>query len=206
MSTIVLLSGGMDSTAALFWAQARRPARPTYAVAIDYGQRHRAELRAAEKIARMAGTALTVLTIPLATMTGRPLLGAGDVTDAASSVIPHRNAVLVSTAAAWAGEPLREIVVGFCRDDAETYADCRADFCRGMSAALGVAVQAPWLVMSKAQIVAQAKRLGSFCWAALGVSVSCYQGGRCGACPACEKRAAGFAAAGFADPALESSQ
>ena len=195
----VLLSGGMDSAVALHWAL-RRYGEVT-AWSVDYGQKHRVkELAAATSIALVAGVphkTLRVL-IPWPPMAG--------------DVVPGRNLILLSTVAAQCavrggGDPA-VVVIGANAADEAGFPDCRADFLAAASHAIGkglgcdVTVVAPFLVMTKAQIVREARALGPTAWSALASSWSCYAGGLvpCGICSACVKRAEGFAEAGEVDP------
>jgi len=217
---VVLLSGGQDSTTCLYWARPRFAA--VHAVSIDYGQRHRSELAAAERIARMAGVTHETLSLPALSQLGGNAL-VSDVAVAAtgglgglpSTFVPMRNVLFLTLAAAraaqWGGEPGSAVVVcGACETDFSGYPDCRRSTMDATERALSLAVDAPvrietpLMALDKAATVRLARSLPG-CWEALALSVTCYQGRRpgCGACPACELRAKGFAAAGERDPATE---
>jgi 7-cyano-7-deazaguanine synthase len=194
-----LLSGGMDSAAALHWAL------DTYgsvtAFSVDYGQAHRSpELAAAKKIAEAAAVPLR----PLRVLIPWPPL-AGDV-------VPGRNIILLSTVAAQCvvrgGGDAARVVIGANAADSAGFPDCRPEFLAAAGTALGlglgveVTVVAPFVLSTKADIIRTARGLGPRAWEAIGLSWSCYRGGAtpCGQCNACLKRAEGFAEAGEVDP------
>jgi 7-cyano-7-deazaguanine synthase len=214
---VVLLSGGLDSATALAWARER--GHECHALSVAYGQRHRAELDAAERVARSLGAvAHRVLTVDLGA------LGGSALTDAAIAVpegprsgipvtyVPARNTVLLALALAWA-EVLaaRHLVIGVNAVDYSGYPDCRPEFIDAfahlarLATRAGVEGQAlelhaPLLYWSKARIIQEGRRLG----VDFALTVSCYQadlqGRACGRCESCRLRRAGFAAAGVADP------
>jgi len=219
---VALLSGGQDSTTCLYWARSRFAA--VHAVSIDYGQRHRSELAAAEAIARMAGVTHEVLALPALSQLGGNAL-VSDVAVAAtgglggmpSTFVPMRNVLFLTLAAARAvqwgatsgGDPGPAVVVcGACETDFSGYPDCRRSTMDATEAALSLAVDAPvrietpLMALDKAATVRLARSLPG-CWEALALSVTCYLGQRpgCGACPACVLRAKGFAETGERDPA-----
>ncbi len=214
---VVLLSGGLDSTTVL--AAATAQGRDCYALTIQYGQRHAAELLAAQRIAkiyqvreqRMAsvdlgqfgGSALTDPTIPVPETP----------TDTIPvTYVPARNTVFLSLALAWA-EVLEadEIHLGVNALDYSGYPDCRPAFIDAFTALAnvatkrgiggqGVRIETPLLQLSKAEIIALGVSLG----VDYALTVSCYQateaGLACGRCDACRLRRQGFLAASLADP------
>lgn len=199
MSTGVLLSGGMDSVVALYWARERR--RDVSAWSVDYGQKHRkCELDAAKRVAVLAGVPHRVLTarVPWAPMTG------GGV------VLPGRNIILLSIVAAQvatrSGGEHSEVVIGANLADYDGFPDCRPEFLAAASKAISlglgaqVDVVAPFILNAKYELVSAARSFGA--WDALAISWSCYEGGEapCGTCGACVKRAEGFEKAGEVDP------
>ncbi len=214
---VVLVSGGLDSATCL--AIAAAAGYRCHALSIDYGQRHRAELAAAARVAARAGAVQhRVLSIDLAAFGGSAL------TDPAIAVpetpgegipvtyVPARNTVFLALALAWA-ETLaaRDIFIGVNAVDYSGYPDCRPAFVAAFERLAnlatragvegeGLRIHAPLIDMSKAQIIATGTRLGVDYTA----TVSCYQAGddgrACGRCDACRLRAEGFCAAGVADP------
>lgn len=224
-SAVVLLSGGQDSTTCLYWALARF--EHVYALTVNYGQRHIAEVIAARKIGK-AATDHLVIELPrfsaladsaLLEDSTKPLLERGGLPDdqapdgLPTSFVPGRNLVFLSIAATYAvSRGAHWIVTGVCETDYSGYPDCRAEFIDAMATAASLAmptserpirIETPLMRMTKAQTVDLARSLGPECWEALGHTVTCYDGQRpgCGACSACKLRAAGFAAAGEEDPA-----
>ncbi len=215
---VVLLSGGMDSATCLAIA-AWRDGLACYTLSIDYGQRHRAELDAAARIASASGAREhRVLTI------GLGAIGGSALTDRAIPVpeqpaagipvtyVPARNTVFLSLALAWA-EVLDAdfLYAGLNAVDYSGYPDCRPEYVAAWQAMANLAtrrgvegrpvtLRTPLISLSKAQIIREGRALG----VDFSVTVSCYQadddGAACGACDACRLRRAGFAAAGVPDP------
>ena len=214
---IVLLSGGLDSATVL--AMARSQNYQCHALSVDYGQRHRAELDAARRVAAALGALEhRVMRVDLAGIGGSAL------TDARVAVpeimqpgipatyVPARNTLFLSLALGWA-EVLgaTEIFVGVTAVDYSGYPDCRPAFIQAFEGLAQVAtkagvegkrfkIHAPLIEMSKADIIRAGLRLG----VDFSATVSCYQadadGRACGKCDSCRLRASGFAAANSPDP------
>lgn len=215
---VVLLSGGLDSATCL--AIARDAGYETYALSVAYGQRHAAELNAARRVAaalgarehrianvdlgQFGGSALTDASIAVPTEGLQPGIPV--------TYVPARNTVMLSLALGWA-EVLQaqHIYVGVNAVDYSGYPDCRPEFIAAferlaqLATKVGVegqalAVHAPLIALSKADIV----RLGTSLGVDYGMTVSCYQadddGRACGKCDACRLRQAGFKDAGLTDP------
>lgn len=220
---IVLLSGGQDSTTCLGWAKTKFAC---LALSIFYGQRHEAELQAAERIAEHFDVERIVEQVPtLANIGGSALVGDGELSadggygdseapgGLPTSFVPGRNLLFLSIAGAVAVKRgIKHIVTGVCQTDYSGYPDCREEFVLSMERTLNLAmpsdagpikIHTPLMHLSKAQTVRLARNLGDETWQALGMSLTCYNGqaGGCGSCPACTLRAKGFAEAGFTDPA-----
>jgi len=222
MKTLVLFSGGIDSTTALVWARSR--AAEVHALTFDYGQRHRIEVRLAKRTARRMGVPQTILKLDLARIGGSAL------TDAAAALpryrkpsdirrgppatyVPFRNGILIALAAAFAeARGFDEIVCGFNIVDSPDYPDTRPEFVRAMGRAVktgtraafggpSIRVAAPFVRMRKSEII----RLGLSLGADYSHSVSCYAGGEapCGTCASCVLRRRAFAEAGAPDPLVE---
>lgn len=214
---VVLLSGGLDSATVV--AMARAQGYACYSMSFDYGQRHRSELQAAERVARqlgvvehkvigmnlngIGGSALTdsSLAVPEERVEGIPV-----------TYVPARNTLFLSLALGWA-EVLgaRDIFIGVNAVDYSGYPDCRPEFVEAFERLANLAtkagvegqgfrVRAPLQDLSKAQIIQEGVRLG----VDYAMTVSCYQaddaGRACGKCDSCRLRAAGFEAAGIEDP------
>jgi 7-cyano-7-deazaguanine synthase len=214
---IVLLSGGLDSATVL--AIARSQDYECYALSVEYGQRHRAELDAAKRVAAAFGAKEhRVMRVDLAGIGGSAL------TDASIAIpeslqpgvpvtyVPARNTLFLSLALGWAEViGALDIFVGVNSVDYSGYADCRPAFIEAFQGLAQLAtkagvegarfeIHAPLIEMSKADIVRAGMSLG----VDFSATVSCYQadpqGRACGKCDSCRLRAAGFAAAGIPDP------
>ena len=215
---VVLLSGGLDSATAL--ALATRDGFECHALSVNYGQRHQAELVAAERIASALGARQhRVMALNLQTFGGSALTDvsldvptAGAATGIPITYVPARNTIFLSLALAWA-EVLdaRAIFIGANAVDYSGYPDCRPEYLQAFeamanlatrAAVLGnpLAIHAPLVRMTKAQIILAGIEAG----VDFSLTVSCYQaddeGSACGVCDACRIRRAGFAAAGIDDP------
>ncbi|MGH8296761.1 MAG: 7-cyano-7-deazaguanine synthase QueC [Steroidobacteraceae bacterium] len=216
---VVLVSGGLDSATAL--AIARSQGFDCYALSVDYGQRHSAELDAAMRVAGAFGAREhRIMRIDLAGIGGSAL------TDTSIAVpekptagipvtyVPARNTVLLALALGWA-EVLgaEDLFVGVTAIDFGGYPDCRPAFIEAFRHLAAVAtkagveghpcrIQAPLLAWSKQRIIREGTRLG----VDYALTVSCYQaddlGAACGRCDSCRLRRAGFEAAGIPDPTV----
>lgn len=216
---VVLVSGGLDSTTVL--AMARSQGYECYTLSFDYGQRHRAELNAAERTARDLGaTEHKVVNLDLRSIGGSALTDDNiDVPEEETggipvTYVPARNTVFLSIALGWA-EVLgaQDIFIGVNAVDYSGYPDCRPDFIEAFETLANLAtkagvegqkirIQTPLIDLSKAEIVRQGEALG----VDYGLTVSCYQandeGLACGKCDSCRLRRQGFEAAGMTDPTL----
>jgi 7-cyano-7-deazaguanine synthase len=188
MRTLVLLSGGIDSTVALAHTKAE------LALSVNYGQTHRRELRAATAIAKHYGVEHHEINIAAALDIPCALTGQGTIPDTRavepdSTFVPGRNLVLIAIAAAWANAwGYGAVVIGANADDNAGYPDCRPKFVEALSdatsAGYGVSVWAPLVRMTKRQVIAYGRQLDI----PFGLTWSCYRGGAepCGRCGACE--------------------
>jgi 7-cyano-7-deazaguanine synthase len=212
---VVLLSGGLDSATAL--AIAKAEGFQAHALAVDYGQRHRSELAAAQRVADAQGVDLKVLRLDLRAIGGSALTDDIDVPEAQTSgipvtYVPARNTVLLALALGHA-EVLGagDLFIGVNAVDYSGYPDCRPEFIEAFEAMANLATKAavegrglrihtPLIQWTKAEIIRRGMDLG----VDYGLTVSCYQadetGRACGCCDSCRIRKAGFAAAGVADP------
>jgi len=214
---VVLLSGGLDSATVL--AIASSEGWRCHALSVDYGQRHRAELDAAARVAKalgahehriarvdlgvFGGSALTdpAIAVPRAPSEGIPI-----------TYVPARNTVFLALALAHAEVVEADaIFTGANAVDYSGYPDCRPEFLAAFERLANlatkraveghpIAIEAPIVDMTKAEIVRRGAALG----VDYALTVSCYeadaQGAACGACDACRFRREGFAAAGMPDP------
>ena len=215
---VVLLSGGLDSATVL--ALATRDGFECHALSVNYGQRHRAELVAAQRVASALGVRQhRVIALNLQIFGGSALTDPSiDVpTDGAAqgipvTYVPARNTIFLSLALAWAEvQEAGAIFIGANAVDYSGYPDCRPEYLQAFEAMANLAtrtgvegnrlvIHAPLVRMTKAQIIHAGLEAG----VDFSLTVSCYQaddtGGACGVCDACRIRRAGFAAAGVKDP------
>lgn len=214
---VILLSGGLDSATVV--AMAREQGYACYTMSFDYGQRHRAELDAAARVARDLGAVEhKVIGLDLNGIGGSALTDTSiDVPETPGegipvTYVPARNTVFLSLALGWA-EVLdaRDIFIGVNAVDYSGYPDCRPEFIESFERMANLAtkagvegngftIQAPLQNLSKADIVKAGVRLG----VDYSLTVSCYQADdqarACAKCDSCRLRAEGFAAAGISDP------
>ncbi|MBP9217734.1 MAG: 7-cyano-7-deazaguanine synthase QueC [Sterolibacterium sp.] len=217
-NAVILLSGGLDSATVL--AMARHQGYACHCLSLDYGQRHRAELVAATRVAASLGAAAhRVLTLDLAAFGGSALTDttlAVPITGVQPGIpltyVPARNTIMLSLALAWA-EVLdaSDIFVGVNAVDYSGYPDCRPEYIRAFEAMANLATRAavegrplrlhaPLMSLGKGEIIRQGSALG----VDYGLTISCYQadvaGRACGVCDSCRLRHEGFMRAGVADP------
>ena len=218
---VVLFSGGIDSTTALFWARSRYAA--VSALSFDYGQRHKVELALARRLTRrlllthrtlrvdlrpVGGSALTdaAIPVPMFRSSGDPANGLP------VTYVPFRNGIFLALAAAWAeSKGLDDIICGFNTIDSPAYPDTSPSFVRAIQRTVDVGtgaasrgrrirIVAPFVRKKKSEII----RLGLSLGADYSFSVSCY-GGRevpCRRCSACLLRKRAWEEAGVEDPLL----
>jgi 7-cyano-7-deazaguanine synthase len=215
---VVLLSGGLDSMVAA--AIARERGLRLLALTVDYNQRHRIEIEAATRIAATLGAERhIVLPFDLTCFGGSALTAdiavpKRGVEEGAIPVtyVPARNTIFLSLALGWAeAAGARALFIGVNALDYSGYPDCRPEFVEAFEAMANLATKAgvegdrftvgtPLLRMRKAEIAAEADRLGLDA----GLSWSCYDPApedlHCGLCDSCRLRALAFEEAGLADP------
>jgi 7-cyano-7-deazaguanine synthase len=220
---VLLLSGGLDSTTLLALAASERYL--VHALSFRYGQRHVAELEAAEKIARRYGVVQHVTaTIDLRVFGGSALTSdipvprgrSLDTAEIPVTYVPARNTIFLSYALAFAETAgASDIFIGVNALDYSGYPDCRPEFIEafermanlatraGVEAVSGepaIRVRTPLIGLSKKEIIALGHSLG----VDYSMTTSCYDpspaGEACGECDACALRMRGFAEAGVSDP------
>jgi 7-cyano-7-deazaguanine synthase len=214
---VVLLSGGLDSATVL--AIARDSQFACHALTVDYGQRHRAEVQAAKRVARaLKANEHRIIRLDLASFGGSALtdLGIAVPTAPAEGIpvtyVPARNTIFLAYALAYA-EVLQstDIFFGANAIDYSGYPDCRPEYVEAFQRLANLAtkaavegypvvIHAPLIHLSKAEIIRRGIELNLD----YSLTISCYQasedGVACGRCDACRLRRAGFAAAGVPDP------
>ena len=212
---VVLVSGGLDSATVLAMAQQHYQC---YTLSFDYGQRHRAELAAAEQLSAATAEAHRIIRFDLG------LIGGSALTDPTIAVpetpsegipvtyVPARNTIFLSFALGYA-EVLgaAAIFTGVNAVDYSGYPDCRAEYIAAYQAMAdratragvegkGPRIEVPLIDMSKADIIRHGEQLG----VDYSLTVSCYQanakGEACRRCDSCRLRAEGFGDAAVADP------
>ena len=218
MKVVVLCSGGMDSVTALHWA--RREHEVAAAVSFDYGAKHNPrEIPLAREQAAKLGVRHEVVPLDFVgrLFSSALLRGGGAIPDGhyeaetmRQTVVPFRNAIMLSIAAGFAESIGAEgLVIAAHGGDHAIYPDCREDFMRAMAEAMrtgsyaGIALMRPFIAMNKAQIAAEGARLG----VDFVRTWSCYKGGavHCGTCGTCVERREAFTLAGLPDPTVYAS-
>jgi 7-cyano-7-deazaguanine synthase len=223
-NSIVLLSGGLDSTTTLAIAQSE--GFDVHAMSFRYGQRHKVELESAQRVAAVIGVKQHVIVdIDLRQFGGSALTSEIDVPKSRSvaemshgvpvTYVPARNTVFLSFALAWA-ETLgaQDIYIGVNALDFSGYPDCRPEYIEayerlanlatrtGVEGTQRLKIHTPLIQLTKAQIIQRGMQLG----VDYSLTSSCYDpaptGAPCGACDSCLLRAKGFTEAGMQDPLL----
>ncbi len=218
-TAVVLLSGGLDSSTALAWA-IKEKAWHCYTLAFDYGQRHRIELAASQRIAAALGVQEhRVLRVDLASIGGSALTSDIDVPkdhqktgSIPVTYVPARNLIFLSMAAAFAeARGASHLVIGANIVDYSGYPDCRSEFFAAFAQTLKLATRAgaegsdthietPLINLKKSEIIALGLKLGLD----YSLTHSCYDptsdGRPCGHCDSCLYRRSGFNALGLSDP------
>ena len=213
---MVLLSGGLDSMVCA--GLAREAGFGVVALTVDYGQRHRVELEAAERIAKVLAERHIVLPLDLRAFGGSALTADIDVPKGGLgnaipvTYVPARNTIFLSLCLGCAEAiGARDLFIGVNALDYSGYPDCRPEFIAAFEALADLGtkagvegtpftVHAPLQHMTKAEIAREAGRLGLDA----AMSWSCYDPSdeltHCGQCDACRLRARGFEEAGLPDP------
>jgi 7-cyano-7-deazaguanine synthase len=214
---VALVSGGLDSMVAA--ARAREDGHRLLALSIDYNQRHRLELAAARRIAKLLGAERhIVLPLDLSAFGGSALTAEiavpkdGPTDGIPVTYVPARNTIFLSLALGWAeAAGARDLYIGVNALDYSGYPDCRPEFIAAFEGLAELAtkagvegapfrIHAPLQHMTKADIVREADRLGLNA----AISWSCYDpapgGLHCGLCDSCRLRIKGFEDAGLTDP------
>ncbi len=213
MKVVVLCSGGMDSVTALYWARQEHDVAAS--MSFDYGSKHNPrELPFAAEHAASFGLRHEV--VPLRFMdrlfASDLLASGGDIPDGhyeaenmQQTVVPFRNAIMLSIAAGFAESiGAQGLVIAAHGGDHAIYPDCREDFMRAMGDAMRLGTYAnvqllrPFIAMDKGEIAALGGKLG----VDFARTWSCYKGGaiHCGKCGTCVERREAFAEAGLPDP------
>jgi len=214
---VVLSSGGLDSTTVIAIAQAE--GYDCYTLSFDYGQRHRSELIASNRVSDAMGVLEhKIVALDLGSIGGSALTDTSidvpeeETTGIPVTYVPARNTVFLSIALGWAEVLDAEaIFIGVNAVDYSGYPDCRPAYLEAYAkmAALAtksgvegkpIEIKAPLLNLSKSDIIQKGLSLG----VDYSLTVSCYQatedGAACGVCDSCRLRSEGFRAAAVQDP------
>jgi 7-cyano-7-deazaguanine synthase len=215
---VILLSGGLDSTTALYLAKSE--GYEVYSICFDYGQRHNKEIKCAKNIAEKAGVKEHILVKTNMNAWGGSALtdknidvpkGNENSEDIPITYVPARNMIFLAYAASYAeAVGAQDIFIGVSQVDYSGYVDCRHEFIEAMENAINlgtvcaavqgkkIKVRAPFMYMTKTQEIELGIKLGvdySDTW-------TCYKGEElaCGTCDSCLLRIKAFKEAGLIDP------
>ena len=209
----LLLSGGMDSTTLLWWMKDQGISE-IHTIAIDYGQRHKIELEFSAQLSQLASAAShRVLKLDLTQIGGNPLTDAAHDVPAATdnkqinTVVPYRNQLFVTLAAAWAEtQGITDLYLSPVKDDYAAYRDCRREFYDALEKALSLGathdtqmcIHTPFVDKWKTEVVALGLKLD----VPYQHTHTCYEGVRpaCGTCDACTERLNAFLTNSASDP------
>lgn len=219
--TIVVLSGGMDSTTLLYrvlrGSSRDKVKRQVKAISFDYKQKHRLELEKAKQTCQDLGVEHKIVDISFlqelisnSSLTSEMKVPEGHYEDESmkKTVVPNRNMIMASIAIGWAvNEDYDEIALGVHAGDHAIYPDCRPEFVRALRKIAKIAnykpikIYAPFLRMDKGDIAILGNKLG----VDYSLTMTCYNGTEvpCGLCGACQERKEAFEKAKSNDPLLQ---
>jgi 7-cyano-7-deazaguanine synthase len=211
---IILLSGGLDSATALYYA--KKLGVKLVALIFDYSQRHRKEIGYARKIARLNKIPCRIVTVDLSwvqsSLTDKhlsvPMKRNLDHKTIPITYVAGRNILFLSYAFSLAESiGVKSIIIGAHIQDYSGYPDCRQKFLKAFQKAVNkgmkhgdIKIIAPLIKKSKKEIIKLGLRLG----VPFDKTWSCYQGGRkpCLKCDSCRFRINAFKELGMTDPLL----
>lgn len=219
--SLVLFSGGLDSTTAIYWALERY--EKVFALTFDYGQRNRIELDMAGKVAQKLSVPQKILRVNLKQIGGSSLTdtklslpqyeGMEESEEGLpSTYVPFRNGIFLALAAAWAEVVgIKEIICGFNVIDSPNYPDTRKQFVQAMQEAINLGTKAslspekiqiitPFLKMKKSDIIKEGLSLS----VDYSFAISCYSGEEipCQKCSSCVLRQKAWEEVGLQDPLI----
>jgi 7-cyano-7-deazaguanine synthase len=213
MKTVLILSGGLDSTTLLYELLAEK--HEVYALSFDYGQRHVKEIGMAMHTCHHLQVPHRIVSLSSLT----PLLSNSSLTNPdipipygsyeeesmKLTVVPARNLIMSSIAIGYAANiGAGQVALGVHAGDHAIYPDCRPAFIYALNAVAHIShftpinIYTPFMYETKGGIVKRGLKLGvdySLTW-------TCYEGKDkpCGKCGACVERAEAFAANHVEDP------
>jgi len=215
MKVVVLCSGGMDSVSALYWAKDEH--NVIAALSFNYGSKHNPrEIPFAKLNADLLGIRHQVINLDFIDklFSSALLTSGGDIPEGhyqaenmKQTVVPFRNAIMLSIAAGWAESLDAEgLVIAAHSGDHAIYPDCRESFMKAMGDAIkegtyaGIKLLRPFIAINKATIVGEGLKHG----VDFAKTYSCYKGGdiHCGKCGTCVERREAFIEARVPDPTL----
>lgn len=217
---VILLSGGLDSAVALYYAKDK--GYLCHCLNFDYGQRHSVEIENARQLAREAGAQFTAIKLPFFWKGSSLVDLSKDIprrrkideirSGVPSTYVPARNTVFLSIAASFAEATGAEVIfIGAHSEDSSGYPDCRREYLETFNRVIKLGTRAgcegrlrlefPLIDKGKKDII----RLGSSLGVPFQYAWSCYAGGKrpCMTCDSCILRAKGFKEAGMEDPIME---
>ena len=213
MRTVLIYSGGLDSTVLLWDLLAAGD--QVLALSVDYGQRHRVELEHARRICQGLGVEWQLADLSrIANLLAGSSLTSAEIAvphghyaeeTMKQTVVPNRNMIMLAVATGWAiSRQADRVAYAAHSGDHAIYPDCRPEFAAAVDRAVRLAdwrevcLDCPYIAMTKAQIVARGAKLG----VDFAQTWSCYEGGtvHCGRCGTCFERREAFRDAGVADP------
>ncbi|MFA7074190.1 MAG: 7-cyano-7-deazaguanine synthase QueC [Endomicrobiaceae bacterium] len=210
---IILFSGGLDSTTVLYYAMSKK--YDCHCLIFDYGQKHKKEVKNAEKMAKSLGLFFQTVHIKLpwdksaltnkyVNIPNHKIIKKGFVPP---TYVPGRNTIFLSYAISYA-ETIKagSIFLGINAVDFSSYPDCTGQYLQAMQSVTKalknkIKIHAPIEHFSKAQII----KLGTKLKVPYEKTWTCYSGTKkpCGICDSCKLRAKGFEEVGINDPALK---
>lgn len=213
MKTILIYSGGLDSTTLLYYLLDNGD--EVRCLGVDYGQRHKKELECARALCDLRNVEFRLADLSSL----RDLLGGSSQTSSEIevpeghyaeesmklTVVPNRNMIMLSVAIGWAVSLKADAVCYAAHaGDHTIYPDCRTEFVDALRGAASlcdwrsVEILTPFIDWTKAQIAAEAVRLS----VPVEITWSCYKGLalHCGRCGTCVERREAFTLAGISDP------
>lgn len=213
MKSVIILSGGMDSTTLLYKLLSEQ--KEVHALSFNYGQRHSRELDAAKATCEKLGVEHKIIDITsIADLISNSSLTSKEIEvpeghyaddNMKKTVVPNRNSIMANIAIGYAVNiGAQEVALGVHAGDHTIYPDCRPEFIDALRALAkisnweSVEIYTPYLHGDKTSIIAEGILLGvdySLTW-------TCYKGGEkaCGVCGSCQERLEAFEANGIEDP------
>jgi 7-cyano-7-deazaguanine synthase len=155
MNAVILFSGGQDSTTCLYWA--KKQFKDIFAIGFDYGQKHKIELNAAQKICDKENIDYKILNIT-------DLLNVNNESEL--RLTEGRNSLFITIAGIYAKSlNICDLITGTCQMDFNDYPDCRRKFIDSIQLTLSLGldkdfrIHTPLMYLTKAETWKLAKDL-----------------------------------------------